>query len=87
MSKLPDSKRLIALIEEAAKTSGPGGKCSVGLLLKQLDDGDRTDLEQAIGTETIPAAVIARTMRSLGYKCPDDSVMRHRRKVCACEPR
>lgn len=78
---------LLALIEEAARTSGPGGKCSVGLLLKQLDEADRADLEAAIAVESIPAAVIARTMRSLGHRCPDDSVMRHRRKACACEPR
>lgn len=87
MAKTPERNSLLSIIEEAAKSSRQGAKCSVGLLLKQFDEQDRTDLEQAIANDSIPGAIIARTLRGLGYRCPDDAVLRHRRKACACESR
>lgn len=55
--------------------------------MQTLSDADVADLRTALADPTITTVVIGRTLRALGHKVGDDGLRRHRRGVCACEPR
>jgi len=59
----------------------------VAAVLEALSPSDAVDLIAAFKEPTITTVVIGRTLRSLGHRIGDDSLRRHRRGVCSCEPR
>lgn len=56
-------------------------------LEQSMGAADAADLQAALADPLITTSVIGRTLRSLGHRVGDDSLRRHRRKVCQCESR
>lgn len=71
----------------AAHTRRPvSTPCLTGLTLARLNDADRVALEGALASEMTHVA-IARALADEGHKIAQQSIGRHRKGECACEPR
>lgn len=62
-------------------------RCPVQAVMKQLDDADQQLLYTALADRDRTARSIADALGSIGLHIRADGVQRHRRGVCACEPR
>lgn len=62
-------------------------RCPVQAVLNQLDDNDRQLLLGALADRERTARSIADALATIGVAVRPDGVQRHRRGVCACEPR
>jgi len=74
---------LAAKLAEARNT-GPGGKCSIGILLTSLDEADQKALRTALDSD-LHGEQIATAIRSEGHKMSGGTVQRHRKKMCSCD--
>lgn len=66
-------------LDDGLKTP-PAKTCSVGFILGQLTDEERTKLEAVLDANIIPATRIAEILRKNGYSVHYASVTRHRRR-------
>lgn len=60
--------------------------CLTGLILAKLDETERALLEDAMAGDMSHVA-IARALAAEGHKIAQQSIGRHRKGECACEPR
>lgn len=60
--------------------------CLTGIILDKLDAEDRALLEGAMDSDMTHVA-IARALADEGHKIAQQSIGRHRKGECACEPR
>ena len=72
-----------AFDEMERQTRGPGGECSVGKLLSELDDKRRADLVDALVRHR--TGVIVKVLREWGHPISEHSISRHRHKRCRCD--
>jgi hypothetical protein len=73
-----------------AEDRAHGTPCGVQRALEQLDKADRADLLKALADPLIPASNIARALLKRGVlhnKNAGDTITRHRRGDCRCDPR
>lgn len=72
----------------AQTTRIPGPKCSVGILLTELDDLDAKALTKALEPNSgFKGSDIASALRSEGYHMKGHTVQRHRNGECGCGTR
>ena len=79
----------MSLLDDITAERRTGGtRCNVGHALREMSDADRGDLIEAIGNERYPAAAISRALakRTPPVELRDQSITRHRRGECHCEP-
>lgn len=73
---------LAAALSEQA--SAPGRmRCTVGLLLRELDDIDAQALRKAIDSG-MEGSRIAAALSSEGHRVAGQAIQRHRRRQCNC---
>ena len=60
-------------------------RCSMGVVLSQLDPQDREAVQQALADHSIFGSTIAKVLKARGYEVKSLAVNRHRRRTCACE--
>lgn len=60
--------------------------CLTGLILAKLDAEDRAALEAAMAGDMTHVAIM-RALADEGHKIAQQSIGRHRKGECACEPR
>lgn len=65
----------------------PGPKCSIRTVLTKLNPEDHTELTQALQTDHIPSAAIARALKAEGHNIGESTVARHRKHGCSCDTR
>jgi hypothetical protein len=73
---------LAAAIAREARPSGP--RCSVAVLLGNLDAADRSALLDALSSD-IPAAVLGRALKAEGHQVAQGTIQRHRKGECSCD--
>ncbi|NBZ97138.1 MAG: hypothetical protein EBR40_12100 [Proteobacteria bacterium] len=74
-----------SLLEKHSR-SQPGGRCSIGAILEDMDDKDAADFRLALADrKTYSSSSLARALNEYGYKTSHSSVQRHRTKGCQCE--
>jgi hypothetical protein len=62
-----------------------GHVCKVATTLEELDATDSEILAAAISdNETWPASTLATELRKRGLSISDMTILRHRKKTCAC---
>ena len=62
-------------------------RCPIAKIRQQLEPGDIATLDTALGNPAMTAKAIANALTTIGHKTSHEAVARHRRKVCACDPR
>lgn len=62
-------------------------RCPVQAALNQLDAADQQLLHAALDDRDRTARSIADALATIGISVRPDGVQRHRRGVCACDPR
>jgi hypothetical protein len=74
---------LDVFVKEARK---PGGKCSVGVYLRDTSKAKRQELLDALAApmRVVPGAAIARVLKRRGVDVGAEAIQRHRRGDCAC---
>ena len=70
-------------ILQASKPNRP--QCSVGKVVAELDDADRTALTTALADPAVTGAGIAKVLTARGHKLNGPTVQRHRRGDCDCD--
>lgn len=71
--------------EKAASRKGP--LCGIAVLLDRLDKADRAALLQFLADrDTVTTAVIHRALAAEGHRVGKNTIERHRRGDCACDP-
>ena len=71
-------------LEAAFQKYQPKNKiCPIKAILEALDDKNRKVLQAAIDSQLAPY-VIAKTVRSEGFKLSENSVYAHRKNECKC---
>ena len=70
----------------AESTIKKGPPCSVALLLSELKGDDRQAVIEALGDPKVPATAIDRALLKEGHRVGSNSLQRHRRGECSCEP-
>jgi hypothetical protein len=73
-----------ALEAEAARAVVKGPRCTVGQLLKTLDEEDAAALRECIASD-MQLENIARAIRETGVQMSAMTVSRHRRGLCLCD--
>jgi hypothetical protein len=73
-----------ALEAEAIRAVVKGPRCTVGQLLKKLDDEDAAALRAAIDSDML-LEHIAAAIRLTGVQMSAMTVSRHRRGLCLCD--
>lgn len=59
--------------------------CGVRRVLTAIVDAAfRAEVESAIGMNDLPATAIAAELTDRGFQVSDQSIARHRRRVCSC---
>lgn len=72
---------------QAAKMIRKGPPCAISVILDRLADPDAESLRDALGNGEIAHTVIYRVLTDNGFNLSINTVQRHRRGECACEPR
>lgn len=70
---------------EARRPKGP--PCGMAVILDQLDDQERAQLEEALSDRSITAHIIATVLTNHGHRVALQTVGRHRGGRCACGTR
>ena len=60
--------------------------CLTGIILAKLDAEDRAALDAAMASDMTHVSIM-RALASQGHKIAQQSIGRHRKGECACEPR
>lgn len=76
------AEELAALI--ANPSSGSPLRCSVGLILRAVDDATRGAIEGALASEHLQGTQIAALLNK-EHRTSAMAVQRHRRRQCRCE--
>lgn len=63
-----------------------GPRCPIALTLAQMSADEAARLNSALASHDLDGTAIARRLRKLGYTVRAQSIQRHRRGVCHCEP-
>lgn len=74
-------------LADLASTRRPhrrGPECGVRIVLDEMSDEQRELLAQALANPFASAVDIARAVDDLGFHVSDQTVARHRRKICRC---
>jgi hypothetical protein len=80
---VPEPVSFAALLaEETGTRKGP--RCAVALLLADLGDEDRPQVEAALGNSRVTTSAIVAALGRMGREIGDSSVQRHRRGGCRC---
>jgi hypothetical protein len=76
----------MGLLDDIAKESRPAPVvCSVAVVLDDLPDADRAELEAALADPvTYTHRAITRVLNRRGYDMHDKRVANHRKGECAC---
>ena len=69
-------------MEQAGRPSR--ARCSVGVLLEQLDDADRATLQAWLAARSITSASIERALVSQNHLIRQHTIKRHRKSECSC---
>lgn len=69
---------------ENGKPKGP--RCTIGILLNELDDIDRKALTKALESH-MTGESIGQALRDEGHPVSGPTIQRHRRKQCSCGTR
>lgn len=72
---------------QAAKTIRKGPPCAISVILGRLADSDAASLREALSNGDIAHTTIYRVLTDNGFNLSINTVQRHRRGECACEPR
>ena len=68
------------------RSAGLGDPCKVGRIFLMLDETDREIYRQAIEDDVTWSAIRLETeLRSRGIMVSNDTILQHRRGVCACK--
>ena len=68
----------------ASQGANPGPKCSIAKVREELDPHSMADLEAALASPIVTAAAIVRGLKALGFQVRAQTVLRHRKRECAC---
>lgn len=71
----------------AANIIRKGPPCTMSVILAGLEPDDRAALLQHLIDSNVAHTVIYRVLVDNGFTVSLNTVQRHRRKECACEPR
>lgn len=71
----------------AARHIRKGPPCAISVILGRLADSDATSLREALADSDIAHTTIYRVLIDNGFSLSINTVQRHRRGECACEPR
>lgn len=74
---------LAAVLSQQAASRGPM-KCTVGLLLRELDDLDAKALRNALAS-SLEGSKISFALSQEGHRVGGQAIQRHRRHLCNCE--
>lgn len=74
----------LAARARAAQHGKKGGTCTVRILLDQLDETYRVDVQSAMDDASIWATTLAEVLAQDGYEIAAETLNRHRRGRCAC---
>ena len=77
---------LAAALEREHRRGIPGPVCSIGRILSELDDADRTALTTSLAGPMMHTA-IARALTSTDRRVAASTVARHRSGDCSCDAR
>lgn len=77
----------MSLLDEIKQEGDKGPKCTLFALWAKLNPEETKDLAEALADLGISGVAIARALQKRGHKISGDTIQRHRRKVCNCEPR
>jgi hypothetical protein len=70
-------------VEALGNRCGP--RCTVALLLNQLDEEERAELVDCLDdTVGVQTSALTRVLRARGHQIGEASMGRHRRRDCAC---
>lgn len=72
-------------LRDELDSRSPGGNCSVGLLLDELDKDVASELVDLIDDLTVSSSSLARLTKNKGWRVVGEwAFSRHRRKDCKC---
>lgn len=72
------------LLDEVAQQSvATTTKCPVGLMLRDMDEEGRQELQEALDSG-YAAVLIGRVLRNRGHELNDRAIQNHRRQSCSC---
>ncbi len=82
----PISRAAVGLLDDIAKESRPAPvSCSVALVLADLADPERAELEAALADQVAYThTAITRVLKRRGYDMHDKRVAAHRKGACVC---
>lgn len=63
----------------------PGGHCSVGVVLAQMDPETAAEFRAAIDMPELSGEAISSVLRRRGYRVAGQTINRHRRGGCICD--
>lgn len=77
----------MSLMDEIqANRKRTGTECSVSVVAADLAPSDRADLHAALADPSVSVAAISRALKGRGVRLGVNSLGRHRRRDCHCEP-
>ena len=62
-----------------------GPSCTVGIIIEQMPEQERTDFLKALSDPSIVGTIIARVVQRHGYDIKVEALRRHRKGECRCE--
>lgn len=74
------------LSEFYAEQHHAGGVCSVRTLMTEMKPDDLPKFQVALGRSELQHSAITAWCRKKGYRIGPESIGRHRRGLCQCEP-
>lgn len=72
------------VLAEIAALGPSQERCKMWSTLETIEPSLRAGVEKALAIKEIPAAAIAKWLRSEGLPVSDNTVLRHRKEMCAC---
>lgn len=65
----------------------PGPKCTVKVLLEQLNEHDAAAVKAALADPRTAAADLSAVLRNNGFRIMPQTIRRHRNDLCSCSAR
>lgn len=67
---------------------GKGGQCKIGRIISAMGDKDQATLNEALAgpEDEFPSGRIMTALEGLGISMSKDTIIKHRRGFCACNP-
>lgn len=79
----PEDSLLFAEILELSQESKQS-TCTIGAILADMSDIDRSGLQQALDTPAFTGTAITAILKRRGHQISSHTVQRHRRGGCGC---